>query len=510
MKITELAIKNKVVTLTIVILAFIGGIFSYFSMPKAEDPGFTIRSAIVVTYFPGASPKRVEELVTDKIEEAVSEIPEIKEVKSTSKNGFSMVTVEVSNKYDDMQPIWDKLRRKVSNLSLPSNTIGPFVNDEFGDVYGSIIGVSGEGYTPKELKKIADNMKDELLTIPNVAKVNIIGNQEERIFVEYKNDKLAEIGVSPYQLQQILEATNIVIPGGSIYIDSEMISLEPSGNFNSIEDLEQTIISIPNSNQSFYLKDIARVYKDYPDPIESEFRVNNKSGIALAISMKDDGNIVELGKNIKNKLKSIEEILPVGVDAELVSFQPSIVENKINSFSASLIQSIITVVFVLLIFLGLRTGFLIAAMIPIIVSITFLIMSFFNIMVEQVSLAALIIALGMLVDNAIVVSESIMVKMENGEDVISAVKESSSELVLPLLISSLTTCCAFLPIGLAQSDVGEFCKSLFQVISITLIVSWVLSMTLIPLLCVLYIKVQKKEETYNGPIYKKYKSGGDR
>ena len=507
MKITELAIKNKVVTLTIVILAFIGGIFSYFSMPKAEDPGFTIRSAIVVTYFPGASPKRVEELVTDKIEEAVSEIPEIKEVKSTSKNGFSMVTVEVSNKYDDMQPVWDKLRRKVSNLSLPSNTIGPFVNDEFGDVYGSIIGVSGEGYTPKELKKIADNMKDELLTIPNVAKVNIIGNQEERIFVEYKNDKLAEIGVSPYQLQQILEATNIVIPGGSIYIDSEMISLEPSGNFNSIEDLEQTIISIPNSNQSFYLKDIARVYKDYPDPIESEFRVNNKSGIALAISMKDDGNIVELGKNIKNKLKSMEEILPVGVDAELVSFQPSIVENKINSFSASLIQSIITVVFVLLIFLGLRTGFLIAAMIPIIVSITFLIMSFFNIMVEQVSLAAIIIALGMLVDNAIVVSESIMVKMENGEDVISAVKESSSELVLPLLISSLTTCCAFLPIGLAQSDVGEFCKSLFQVISITLIVSWVLSMTLIPLLCVLYIKVQKKEETYNGPIYKKYKSG---
>ena len=184
MKLTELAIKNKVVTLTIVFLAVVGGLLSFKSMPKAEDPGFTIRNAVIVTYFPGASPKRVEELVTDKIEEAVMEIPELKEVKSTSKNGFSMITIEISNEYDDMQPIWDKLRRKMSSLSLPNNVYGPIVNDEFGDVFGTIIGVSGEGYSPKELKSIAENLKDELLGINSIAKVDIIGAQDEKIFVE--------------------------------------------------------------------------------------------------------------------------------------------------------------------------------------------------------------------------------------------------------------------------------------------------------------------------------------
>lgn len=504
MKLTELAIKNKVVTLTIIILAVIGGLLSFQSMPKAEDPGFTIRNAIIVTYFPGASPKRVEELVTDKIEEAVMEIPELKKVKSTSKNGFSMVTVEISNEYKNMQPIWDKLRRKVSNLSLPTNTIGPFVNDEFGDVFGTIVGVTGEGYSPKELKSIAENIKDELLTIPNIAKVNIIGAQDEKIFIEYKNDKLAEIGISPYQLQQILAATNIVIPGGNIYIDSEIISLEPTGNFNSIEDLESITISAPNSNQSFYLKDIAEIKRTYSEPALAEFKVNNKSGIALAISMKEGGNIINLGKDINKKLKDIERIMPVGINTDLVAFQPSIVENKVNSFTASLVQSIVTVILVLLIFLGLRTGLIIAAMIPIIISITFLIMSISGVMVEQVSLAALIIALGMLVDNAIVVSESIMVKMEHGKKPVASAIESSKELVLPLLISSLTTCSAFLPIALAKSNVGEFCLSLFQVITITLLTSWVLAITLIPLLCTMFIKVKKKEETYDTSFYKVY------
>lgn len=505
MKLTELAIKNKVVTLTIVFLAVVGGLLSFKSMPKAEDPGFTIRNAVIVTYFPGASPKRVEELVTDKIEEAVMEIPELKEVKSTSKNGFSMITIEISNEYDDMQPIWDKLRRKMSSLSLPNNVYGPIVNDEFGDVFGTIIGVSGEGYSPKELKSIAENLKDELLGINSIAKVDIIGAQDEKIFVEYKNDKLAEIGLSPYQLQQILSATNIVIPGGNIYVDSEVLSLEPTGNFNSIEDLESIVISVPNSNQSFLLKDIAEVKRSYVDPASSEFKINNKLGIGLAISMKNGGNIIDLGEKINDKLKEFNKIIPVGVETELVSFQPSLVENKINSFTASLVQSILTVVLVLLVFLGIRTGFLIAGMIPVIVSITFLIMSFFGVMVEQVSLAALIIALGMLVDNAIVVSESIIVKMENGKDAETAAVESTSELVFPLLISSLTTCSAFLPIALAKSSVGEFCLSLFQVITITLLTSWVLAITLIPLLCTMFIKVNKKEETFNSLFYKIYR-----
>ena len=505
MQLTELSLRNKIVTITIIVLAVLGGIMSFLSMPKAEDPGFTIRSAIIVSYFPGGSPERVEELVTDKIEEAVMEMPEVKKIKSTSKNGFSMVTVEVYNEYDEMQPIWDKLRRKVQSVEFPSNVYGPFVNDEFGDVFGTIIGVEGKDFSYKELKDIADNMKDELLTIPNVAKVNIIGEQSERIFIEYNNDKLAEIGLSPYQLKNILAATNIVIPGGDVFMDGEVISLEPTGNFNTIEDIERTVISVPNSNQLFYVKDIADVKRGYVDPATAKFRVNNQPGLAIAISMKEGGNIIEMGEQIKEKLEYFKSITPLGIETSLVNFQPKLVEDKVNSFTASLIQSIVTVMIVLFIALGLRTGIIVAVMIPVIISITFLVMSFFGIMVEQVSLAALIIALGMLVDNSIVVSESIMVKMEHGKEAEKAAIESAKELVMPLLISSLTTCSAFLPIALAKSNVGEFCTSLAQVVTITLLLSWILALTLIPLLCVVLLKVEKKEETFNTPFYKIYR-----
>lgn len=505
MKLTELALRNKIVTITIIFLAVLGGIKSYFSMPKAEDPGFTIRTAIIITYFPGGSPERVEELVTDKIEEAIMEMPEIKEINSTSKNGFSMVTVEAYNTYNDMQPIWNKLRRKIETINIPSNTYGPYVNDEFGDVFGTIVGVTGKDYSYKELKSIADDMKGEFLTIPNVAKVDIIGEQEERLFIKYKNDKLAEIGLPPYQLQGLLTATNIVIPGGDVNVEGEIMSLEPTGNFNTIEDLKRTVISVPNSNQLFYLKDIAEVTRGYVEPATAKLRVNNEQGLALAISMKDGGNIINLGEAIQEKLEYFKTITPLGIDTNLISFQPKLVENKVNSFSASLVQSVITVMLVLLVALGLRTGVIVAAMIPIIISITFLIMSFFGIMIEQVSLAALIIALGMLVDNSIVVSESIMVKMEHGKDTEKAAIESAKELMLPLLISSLTTCSAFLPIALAKSDIGEFCISLFQVVSITLLTSWILAITLIPLLCVFLLRVKKKEETFNTPFYKIYR-----
>lgn len=505
MKLTEMVLRNRVVSITIIVLAFIGGIISYLIMPKAEDPGFTIRQALVVTYFPGISSEKVEKLITDKVEEAVNKIPEIKKITSTSKNGFSMVTVEVSSEYKNMKPIWDNLRRKLENLDLPNNTFGPFVDDEFGDVYGTIIGITGKNYSYKELKTIADKTRTEFLTIPEVAKVNIIGAQEERIFIEYKNDKLAEMGITPYQLQEILSATNIVIPGGSIQYGDETLSLEPTGNFNTIEDLKMLVVTAPNSNQSFYLKDIAEVKAGYIDPISSELRISNEPGLALAISMKDGNNIVNLGNHVKEKLNDLNKIYPAGIETSILNFQPKVVDDKIKSFSASLVQSIITVIIIMLIFLGLRTGVLVSSMIPIIVMVAFLVMFATGVAVEQVSLAALIIALGMLVDNSIVVAESIMVKMEHGITPEQAAIESSSELKFPLLISSLTTCSAFLPIALAKSDVGEFCLSLFQVITITLLLSWILSLTVIPLLCVLFLKVEKKEQHYSSMIYRLYR-----
>ncbi len=511
MDITKFAVEKTRVIIVLLAIIIFGGFAAYINMPRAEDPGFLIRTAIVTTLFPGANPERVELLVTDKIEKIVQEMPELDYLESRSKSGISIIYVNVKEKYKDLQPIWDKLRRKVqrAQMQLPDNTLGPFVNDEFGDVFGSIITITAEGYSYRELKDIADDVRDDLLRIENVAKVDIHGIQEERIFLEYKNARLAEFGVSPSQLSQILNNQNILFSGGDVKINEERIVLEPTGNFDSVDDIKKTVINIPGRSGVIFLEDIVEIKRGYIDPQSEIVRSTGADALILAISLKEGGNIIDLGADLKNAVARLQADYPIGVEFDTVSFQPGYVEGLINDFIENLVQSIVIVIALMLVFLGARVGILVASLIPVSILMAFLIMSNFGIGIEKISLAALIISLGMLVDNAIVMSESIMVKMREGQKALDAILNSSRELKKPLLIATLATSSAFLPIFLAKSAVGEFCSSLFKVVSITLLSSWILALTIIPAACYYFLKLKpasENESVYDNKYYTAYRN----
>lgn len=500
---TRAALAKPRITGAIIGVLLLGGMAAYVNMPRAEDPGFTIRIAIVLTYFPGAGPERVELLVTDKLETAIQELPEIDFIESDSKTGASVITVRVLSAYKDMRPIWDDLRRKVDEAAqeLPAGTVGPFVRDELEEVFGTILTVTGEGFSYAELQTVADEVRDELLRIRDVAKVNLYGERDERIFVEYRNARLAEIGLSPYQLQAILQSRNIVTPGGDITTEDEKIVLEPSGSFERIEDLESTVIDTPLSGQLVFLRDVARVYRGYVDPPGSIVHASGEPALALAVSLREGGNILALGEQVLEVIDRLEVTYPHGIEFDVVHFQPEAVEDKIDGFVGNVLQAIAIIIAVTLLTLGARAGFIVSTMIPATMVISLLILSLLGLGLNQMSLAGLIIAVGMLIDNGIVVSEAITVALAEGRDRLEAIVDAVREHQIPLLTSSLTTAAAFLPIYLAPNEAGEYTGSIFIVVLVTLICSWILSLTLIPLLSFHFLSVrpeagEEKEAPY--------------
>ncbi len=510
MSITEIAIEKSRITAVALVSVLAGGLISYGGLSRAENPGFVIRVAQVMTIFPGASPERVEMLVTDKLEKAIMEMPELDFVQSESKAGVSIILVSIKESYKQMRPIWDDLRRKVdrAKADLPDNVIGPDVNDEFGDVFGTVITITGEGFTYAELKDVADEVRDEMLLIEEVAKVDIFGAQEERIFVEYHNARLAELGISPVQLGQILDSRNIVLPGGEVTAGVERIVLEPSGNFETVEQLRRSVIALPGTNEFLYLEDIASIDRGYIDPPESKVSASGFPALAIAISLREGGNIIDLGENVQATLARLQTLYPIGIEFDVVAFEPAEVDRAIGDFVGNLQQAIVVVVAVMLVFLGLRTGIVVATLIPMAIVMTFLVMSLLNIGLNQVSLAALIISLGLLVDNAIVMVESIQVQMSEGKGAVQAAVDSATELRTPLLIASLTTIAAFLPIYLAESSTGEYVAPLFKVVTITLLCSWILALTMIPLLATRFVrsKADPGHSKYETPFYRRYRN----
>lgn len=508
MNITRLAITNNRFTLILLLVVVAAGLQTFMEMPRAYDPGFIIRAAQVVTHFPGASPERVEQLISSQLEDVIKEIPELDFVNSESRTGVSIVTVNIKESYRQMRPIWDNLRRKMEDIAtdLPEGTLGPYVNDEFGDVYGIVLTITGEGFSYAELNDVAEEVRDELQRLPEAAKVEIYGAQEERVFVEYDNARLAELGVSPNQLAQSLQTRNIVIPGGSFSLGDERIALEPSGNFESIDDIEKTILQLPNTDNILYLKDIAKIYRGYVDPPDALLHSSGTPALGIAIAMREGGNNILLGEQVNSALARFISIYPHGIEFDVINFSPAEVDKKVKDFVSSLLQAILVVSLVMLITLGLRTGLIVSTLIPISMLLAIIVMSVFEIGLDQISLAALIIALGMLVDNGIVMSENIMVQMEKGKKALDAAIDSAAELRIPLLTASLTTAAAFLPIYLAESNVGEFTASLFKVVTITLLCSWLISLTVIPMLCVYFLRVKPKEGGFNNTFYTGYRN----
>ncbi|MCB1035653.1 MAG: efflux RND transporter permease subunit, partial [Acidobacteria bacterium] len=509
MRITRAAIDRSRVTLVLLVVLAAAGLRSYDTMPQAEDPGFIIRFAVVTTRWPGASPQRVEQLVTDKLEKAIQEIPELDVLTSESKTGASIISVGIKEQYTRMRPIWDDLRRKVERVipDLPTGAGKPQVNDEYGDVFGTVLGLTGDGFSFAELKDVAEEVRDELLLLEDVAKVDIYGAQEERIFVEYSNSRLAELGLSPKQLQGILAARNIVNSGGELRTPLEAIVLEPTGNFESLEQIGQTLIPVAGGTELLHLKDVARVRRGYVDPPRSKVRVSGEEGLVLAVAMREGGNIVELGKELRREVARVQATYPHGIELTFLLEQGRIVEDKVADFVNNLLQAVGIVLLVMLVSLGPRTGLVVASLIPMAILAAFIFMPMAGVGIDQMSLASLIIALGLLVDNAIVVSESIMVQMAEGKPAKEAAVSSASELAVPLLVSSLTTAAAFLPIFLAESAVGEYTAPLFKVVTITLLCSWALAMTMIPLFSVLFLRVKKgaEESTFDSVFYRRYR-----
>lgn len=489
MSLTALAIRNNRVTATVLAVLLISGIGAYLGMPQRMDPGFIVRSAQIVTRFPGASPDRVEQLVTDPLEQEMQSIPELDAVVSTSRTGVSIVSVQIREEFKELRPIWDSMRRKVDAVRarLPEGIIGPDINDELGDIYPIMFSMIGDGISDREMTDVGKTIRDQLLRIQGVAKVEILGQQEERIFVEYNNAQLAQLGLSPRRLEGVLRARNIIMPGGQIDIKPDSLALEPTGNFLSIEDLRGTLVQLPSGGIAS-LSDIATVRRGYVDPPQSIVTVNGDRALTFAVSMSDGNNLVALGAEVKAFFEDLPRRYPHGIDFDVTYFQPAEVQTKVDEFLVNVLQAIAIVLAVMLLSLGLRTGLIVAALIPAAMLIALWVMSLAGQTLNQMSLASLIIALGLLVDNAIVVAESTLVRMNRGEGAVEAAVASCRELQGPLLISSITTVAAFLPIYLAESAVGEYTGSLFVVVGITLLISWLLSLTMTPLLCSLFMK----------------------
>jgi len=498
MNLTQFAIERNRITFTVLAVIIVMGLFMFNGLSRDSMPPYTVRIAAIVSQFPGASPERVELLVSDKIEKVAQELPELKEVTSTSRSGLSVVNVELKTDVspEELQSVWDRLRRKLSSVKgLPQGVKPSLKDDGIGDVYGIVVGLTSDGFSYAQMKEYADDIKDELIKLDDAAKVELGGQQEERVFIEFDDALLSEYGLTSAKLQNIIASTNILSSGGEINLEGERIILEPTGNFNDIADIQQMLVPVGNGLQLVALEDITTVRKDYIDPIKQRVLVNGKNAISLHVNLKKGANIIDLGEKVNGVMDEWESRLPIGLDLIRLSSLDNYIDVKISDFVVNLIQAIAIVLLVMLIFLGLRTGSIIASLIPIVTIMTLMLMGLISMGLNQVTLAALIMALGMMVDNAIVVAESIIVKMEQGIDRKKAAIDSCSELFTPLLISTLTTSAAFLAFYLAESTMGDIVGPIFVVISLALLSSWVIALSCITLFCYLFLKIKPKSET---------------
>ncbi|WP_441002821.1 efflux RND transporter permease subunit [Pseudocolwellia agarivorans] len=525
MKLTEYSINNSVTSWMFALILLFGGIVAYNGLGRLEDPEFTLKMAMVTTSYPGASPSQVEEEVSYPIENAIQQLPYVKFVTSISSAGFSQIVVEMKPNYrkDDLKQIWDELRRKINDLKpqLPPGVNTPTVIDDFGDVFGVLLAISGDGYSYEELKDYSDYLRRELVLMKGVGKVSVAGEQQEQIVVEITRNKLAALGISSSRIYQLLQTQNQVSNSGRVKIGTEYIRLHPTGEFQTVKELEGLIISNPGASELVYLGDVATISRDYAEVPFNITNYNNKQALLLGVSFASGVNVVDIGKHIEDRIKELESFRPIGLEVANVYNQPAEVDNSMQNFMVSLVEAIAIVIAVLLIFMGVKTGILIGIILLLTVLGTFIFMNLFSIDLQRISLGALIIALGMLVDNAIVVTEGILIGMKKGQTKLQASLSITSQTNLPLLGATVIAIAAFAPIGLSSDATGEFAGSLFWVLLISLLLSWVTAITLTPFFANIMFKetVQKdnstdgsseqnqsNEDPYKGAIFTGYKA----
>ena len=501
MNITKYAIDNPIVTYTLTLFAIIGGIFSYVNLGKLEDPEFTIKQAIVITQYPGASSLEVEEEVTDKLEIAIQQLKQLDKIWSESRPGLSIIHVEVQDKFDkeSLPQVWDELRRKIYDIrkDLPAGCKEPVVNDDFGDVYGVYFALTGEGYTMRELYDHAKLLRKELLLCENVAKIKINGYTTETLYIETSRTKMAQLGISPTAIFQAINDQNLVGNGGKMQYHDNYITINTSGAFDSIESINNLLIRGTNAEKLVRIGDIVTIKRDYYDPPSSIMEFNGKPALGIGISTTPGTNVVVMGESVEKKLAELEEQTPLGMKLTPIYFQSQIVTESINGFVINLIEAIFIVILLLFIFMGRHEGIIIGIALLITILLTIIGMQYLEVNLQRVSLGALIIALGMLVDNAIVVAEGIVIKMQRGTDKRIAAEQTVNETKWPLLGATFIAIIAFSAISLSKDATGEFLASLFAVIALSLLISWIIAITLTPLLCVQLIT--KNDATSKDP-----------
>ena len=513
MDIAAIAIKNRVVTLVLTVVMLIAGIASFNDMSRLEDPEFTIKDALVMTPYPGASAEEVEQEVSDYLEIAVQQLGQLDRVTSKSDRGLSTLTVTIKNTYDgaSLPQVWDELRRKVNDAAaqLPQGVGQPIVVDDFGDVYGVFLAVTADGYSYAELTDYVDILRRELLLVTDVAKITTYGEQTEAIYISFDRDQMSQFGIQPQTIVDELMQKQQVADSGRVRVGNEFISIEPTGGLDSIDDFEEFIIR-GRGGEQIKLRDVAEVQRGYVEPQKTVLRYDGKTSIGLGISTVSGGNVVSMGAALRERLIELENQRPVGIDFGIISLQSEAVTEAISSFTASLLQAVVIVILVLLIFMGLRSGLLIGAVLLITIIGSFIFLESMEVALERISLGALIIALGMLVDNAIVVVDGVLTRLQKGETAESAASAVVKQSAWPLLGATIIAILAFAAIGTSDDSTGEFCRSLFQVVMVSLLLSWVTAVTITPLMCVMFLKPpaegEQQEDPYSQGFYLKYKA----
>jgi multidrug efflux pump len=465
------------------VLALVG-IFSYQKLGQSEDPPFTFRVMVVQTYWPGATAAEVSQQVTDRIEKKLLETGQYEFLRSYSKPGESMVMFMAKDAMtsDHVPELWYQVRKKVGDIrhTLPQGVQGPFFNDEFGDTFGNIYALSGDGFDYATLKNYAERIELELHRVPDVAKVELVGLQNEKIWINLSNTKLATLGLSMYQVQQAIDAQNAVNSSSFFETETDRVQLRVSGGFQSIDEIRN--FPVRANGRNFRLGEIAEVSRGFADPAAPKMRFLGKPGIGIAVSMRKGGDIIALGEQLETEFQRLQKTLPSGILLEKVSDQPAVVKHSVREFVRVLAEAVIIVLLVSFFSLGKRPGLIVALSIPLVLAMTFATMYYFGIGLHKISLGALILALGLLVDDAIIAVEMMAIKMEQGFDRLSAAAFAYTSTAFPMLTGTLITAAGFLPIATANSSTGEYTRSIFQVVTIALLLSWIVAVIFIPFL----------------------------
>ncbi len=530
MGITAFIVERKIVAYFFVFLLAVGGAVSFFQLGQLEDPDFTVKTAVIVTQYPGASPEQVELEVTDRIELAIQELPQLDDLTSFSRAGVSIITVDIQQTYwsDRLPQVWDEMRKKISDITplFPPGVGTPEISDDFNFVYGFVLAITGDGYTYAELETYADAIKKELSLVPGVSRVELWGVQDKVVYLDVAESQLASLGLTDEDIARTLQIQNRVVDAGSIEIQDRRLRIAPTGEFTSAEEIGELAIRaeladtvarlaptsaqisgsvVSATTELIRIRDVAEVHRGYREPPSTLMRYQGQPALAIYAASAAGGNVVDTGANMERRLEELTRDLPIGIELHKIAWQSDLVSESINAFLLNLLMAVGIVLVVLIVPSGLRMGLIIGSMLMFIILGTFAAMAVFGIDLHRMSLGALIIAMGMMVDNSCFVSDNMVVRMQRGTDRVKAAVAAASGQAWPLLGATVIAVMAFYAIFASEADAGEYCQALFTVVATALILSWLISMTLTPVMCIDLLPAPKQDgesDPYGTPFFR--------